>query len=96
MQCTHALGYQGVVFCGCLWSALQPTNLALEGAHSTLKFNEDGKDLANEQKQVLDNTKLLVEKARRCYEVQVNAGRHEMEYEVDQKVCVECEQLYLA
>ena len=49
--------------------ALQPTNLALEGAHSTLEFNQDGEDLEIEQKQVLEMTKLLVEKARRCYEV---------------------------
>jgi hypothetical protein len=42
----HALGDQGVVFRGGLWSALQPTNLALEGAHSTLEFYHDGKDLA--------------------------------------------------
>ena len=25
---------------------LQPTDLALEGAHSTLEFNQDGEDLA--------------------------------------------------
>ena len=43
--------------------ALQPTNLALEGTHLTLEFNQDGKDLANEQKQVLEMTKLLAEKA---------------------------------
>ena len=40
-------------------------------------------------------TKLLVEKARRCYEVQVNAGRRKVEYEVGQKGVVECEQLHL-
>ena len=27
-----------------------------------------------------------MEKAQKCYEKQVNAGRHEVEYEVDQKV----------
>jgi hypothetical protein len=66
--------------------ALQPINLALEGAHSTLEFNQDGEDLAKDGKQVLEMTKLLVEKARRCYGVQVNAGRREVENEVGQKV----------
>ena len=28
----------------------------------------------------------MLEKAQKCYEKQVNAGRHEVEYEVDQKV----------
>ena len=65
-------------------------------AHSTLEFNHDGEDLAKKREQILEMTKLLVEKAQEHYEEQVNAGRHEMEYEVDQKVCVECEQLYLA
>jgi hypothetical protein len=37
---------QGVVFHGGLWSALQPTSLALEVAHSTLEFYHDGKELA--------------------------------------------------
>jgi hypothetical protein len=46
LQCSHALGDQGVVFRGGLWSALQPTNLALKGVHSTLEFYHDGKDLA--------------------------------------------------
>jgi len=45
LGCTHALGKQGVVFHDGLWSALQPTNLVLEGAHSTLEFYHDGKDL---------------------------------------------------
>lgn len=43
--------------------ALQPTNLAFEGAHSILKFNEDGEDLATKCEQILEMTKLLVEKA---------------------------------
>ena len=42
---------------------LQPTNLALEGAHSTIEFNQDGEDLAKKCEQVLEMTKLLVEKA---------------------------------
>jgi hypothetical protein len=42
----NLVGDQGVVFRGGLWSALQPTNLALKGAHSTLVFYHDGKDLA--------------------------------------------------
>ena len=40
-------------------------------------------------------TKLLVEKARRCYEVQVNAGRRKMKNKVGQKGVVERGQLYL-
>ena len=83
------------MFHGGFWSAIQPTNLALEGAHSTLEFNQDGKDLAKDGKQVLEMTKLLVEKAQRCYEVQVNAGRRKVEYEVGQKGVVECGQLHL-
>jgi predicted DNA-binding WGR domain protein len=65
-----------------LWSALQPTNLALEGAHLTLEFYHGGKNLAEKREQVLEMTKLLVEKARKRYEKQVNAGRREVEYEV--------------
>ena len=75
---------------------LQPTNLALEGAHSTLEFNQDGKDLANEQKQVLEMTKLLVEKSPKCYKVQVKVRRRDVEYEVDENGIVECEQLQLS
>ena len=41
----------------------QPINVVLEGAHSTLECNQDGEDLAKEQKQVLDMTKLLMDKA---------------------------------
>ena len=40
-------------------------------------------------------TKLLVEKARKRYKKQINAGRREVEYEVSQKGVVECEQLHL-
>ena len=65
---------------------LQPTNLVLEGTHSTVEFNQDGEDLAKKQEQMLEKTKLLLEKARRRYEKQVKAGRHEMEYKVGQKV----------
>src|ERR1700738_4849064 len=75
--------------------ALQPTNLALKGAHSTLEFNQDGEDLAKERKQVLEMTKLLVGKTQKCYELQVDAGRREVEYEVDQKGVVACGQLHL-
>ena len=66
--------------------ALQPTNLALEGAHSTLEFNQDGEDLAKEHEQVLKMTKLLVKKAQERYEEQVNARIPKMDYEVGQKV----------
>ena len=55
-------------------------------AHSTLKFNLHGEDLAKERKQILDMTKLLVEKARKCYKVQVNSWRREVEYEVAKTV----------
>ena len=65
---------------------LQPADLALEGAHSTLEFNQDGEDLAQKREQVLEKTKLMLEKAQKRYEKQVNAGRREVEYEVGQKV----------
>ena len=41
-------------------------------------------------------TKLLVEKAQKCYVVQVNARRRKVEYDVSQNGVVECEQLHLA
>jgi hypothetical protein len=63
---------------------LQPADLILEGAHSTLDFNQDGKDLATKREQLLQKTKL--EKAQKRYEKQVNAGRREMEYAMGQKV----------
>lgn len=65
---------------------LQPADLALEGAHSTLEFNQDGEDLAKKREQMLEKTRLLLEKARRRYEKQVNARRREVEFEVGQKV----------
>ena len=65
---------------------LQPTDLGLQGAHSTLEFNQDGEDLAQKHEQVLEKTKLLLEKVQKCYEKQVNAGRCEVEYGVGQKV----------
>jgi hypothetical protein len=46
LKYSHTFGDQWVVFRGGLWNALQPTNLALEGTHSTLEFYHDGKDLA--------------------------------------------------
>ena len=48
--------------------ALQPTNLALEEAHSTLEFNQDGEELAKKREQILEMTKLLVEKTQKCFE----------------------------
>ena len=66
--------------------ALQPTNLAFDGAHLTLEFNQNGEDLAKKREQVLKMTKLLVEKARKCYKVQVNARRHQVKNKVGQKV----------
>ena len=65
---------------------LQPANLALEGAHATLEFNQDGNDLAQKREQVSDKTKLLLEKVQKHYEKQVNARRREVEYGVGQKV----------
>ena len=65
---------------------LQRADLALEGAHSTLEFNQDGEDLAQKREKVLEKTKLLLKKAQKRYEKQVNAGRREVEYEVGQKV----------
>ena len=57
-----------VAFCGGFGvGALQPTNLALEGAQSTLEFNQDGKNLAKKQEQILKMTKLLLEKTQKCY-----------------------------
>ena len=61
------------------------TDLALEGVHSTLAFNQDG-ELAKEQKQLLKNTKLLLEEVQKCYKRQANVGRCKIEYEVHQKV----------
>jgi hypothetical protein len=75
--------------------ALQPTNLVFEGAHSTLEFNQDDEDLAKKREQVLEMTKWLLEKARKPYEEQVDAGRREVEYEVVQNGVDECEQLHL-
>ena len=34
----------------------QPANLALEGAHSTIEFNQNGEDLANKCEQFLEKT----------------------------------------
>ena len=65
---------------------LQPTNLAPEGAHSTLKFNQDGEDFAKKREQVLENTKLLLEKVQKRYEKQINPGRCKVKYEVGQNV----------
>ena len=65
---------------------LQPVDLALEGAHSTLEFNQDGEELAQKREQVLEKTKLLLEKAQKHYEKQVNAGRREVGNGVGQKV----------
>ena len=47
--------------------ALQFINLALEEAHSILKFNQDGVDLAKKHEHVLVMINLMVEKARKCY-----------------------------
>lgn len=38
----------------------QPVDLALEGAYSTLEFNQDGEYLAKNYEEVLEKTKLLL------------------------------------
>ena len=63
-------------------NVLQPTNLAFKRAHLALKFNKDGENLAKKCEQVFEMTKLLLEKAQKCCEEQVNFGRHVVEYEV--------------
>ena len=68
----------------------------LEGAQSTLEFNQDGEDLGKKGEQILDMTKLLVEKTHKCYEEQANAGRCEVQYEVGQNGVVECEEFHFA
>ena len=65
---------------------LQPADLALEGAHSTLEFNQGGEDFAQKREQVLEKPKLLLKKAQKRYKKQVNARRREVEYGVGQKV----------
>lgn len=65
---------------------LQPAELALEIAHLIVEFDQDGAELVKKRGYILEKTKQLLEKAQKCYEKQVNAGRHEVEYEVDQKV----------
>jgi hypothetical protein len=46
---------------------LQPGDLALYGAYSRLKFNQDGEKLAKKREQILEKTKLLLEKTQKCY-----------------------------
>jgi hypothetical protein len=65
---------------------LPSSDLAVEAAHSTLECNQDGGDLAKNREQVLEKTKLVLEKAQKCYEKQINAGRRKLEYEVGQKL----------
>src|ERR1700738_4716477 len=67
-------------------NALIPTNLALEGIHSMLDFNQDGEDMAKKHEQILEMNMLLVENAQECYDEQINAGGRKTEYEVGQKV----------
>ena len=47
--------------------AVQPTSLALRKTHSTLEFNHDGEDLAKKREQILEMTKLLLEKSWKRY-----------------------------
>jgi hypothetical protein len=46
----------------------QPIDLVFEGAHSILEFNQDGEDLAKKREQVLEKTKLLLDKTQKCSE----------------------------
>ena len=62
-------------------NVLQPTNLPLE--HLTLEFYQNGEDLAKKREHVLEITKLLLGNTQKCYVKQVNAGKREVEYEVD-------------
>jgi hypothetical protein len=54
------------------------SNLALEGAHSTLEFNQNCEDFAKKREHNLEVIKLLVEKIQKCFEKQVNAKRREV------------------
>jgi hypothetical protein len=74
---------------------LQHTDLALEMAYSTLEFNQVGEDLAKKLEQVLENTKLLLEKTQKCYEKQMIAEKHKMESEVAQKVLLNVKKFML-
>jgi hypothetical protein len=59
------LATKGLFFVGVYnVNAFQHTNLALEGAPSTLEFNQDGEDLAKKLEHVLKMTELLVEKTQ--------------------------------
>lgn len=58
---------------------LQLANLAFEGAYSSLEFNHDGEDLAKKFEQVLEKTKLLLEKTQKHYKIQINARRRKVE-----------------
>lgn len=42
---------------------LQPADWAIEGAHSTLEFSQDSQDLAKKRGQMLESTKVFLEKA---------------------------------
>jgi hypothetical protein len=51
---------------------LKPINLVLKGANPTLELNHDGEDLAKKREQILENTKLLLEKNPKHYKVYVH------------------------
>ena len=76
------------------WNVLQPTNLALEGAHLTLEFNQDGEKLAKKHEQVMKMTKLMVEKIRKCYKREIHNKKCEVEYEVGEKNVGKSKQIY--
>ena len=46
---------------------LQYVDLALKEPHSTLEFNQDGEDLVKKREQVMEKTKLLLEKDQKRY-----------------------------
>ena len=75
--------------------ALQPTNLTLEGAHSSLMVQPRWWGFGQEAWTSLGDDKIIGGESPKGYKEQINARRREVEYEVGQKV-VECEQLHLA
>jgi hypothetical protein len=65
---------------------LQCIDLVFEELQWTLEFSQDGKDLVEMREQMVEKTKLLLERTQHCYIKQVNAGIWNVEYQVDYKV----------
>jgi hypothetical protein len=64
------------------WSHSNFADLVLKGAYSSLKFSQVDEDLATKWEQMVEKTKLLLEKVQKLYEKQVNAKRRKLEYKV--------------